>query len=157
MSDGSVRRLRAQVGRLAGVRVLVVGDVMLDRFVRGRVERISPEAPVPVVHVTGEDAHAGGAGNVAAHALRLRGRPGARVGRAQAGRDLRDVLRGLGVRTDGLVAGRGSATTQKTRIVAHHQQVVRLDHEDVGTVDVAAGRRLRDWVLSALRRYDVLV
>jgi D-beta-D-heptose 7-phosphate kinase/D-beta-D-heptose 1-phosphate adenosyltransferase len=161
MSDGTVRRLRAQVGRLAGVRVLVVGDVMLDRFVRGRVERISPEAPVPVVHVTGEDAHAGGAGNVAANVVGLGGRAGlgALVGRDQAGRELRAVLRGLGVRTDGLIAGRSSATTQKTRIVAHHQQVVRLDHEDTGTVDGAAGRRLRDWVLKALRRrsYDVLV
>jgi D-beta-D-heptose 7-phosphate kinase/D-beta-D-heptose 1-phosphate adenosyltransferase len=159
MSDGTTRRLRAKVGRLAGVRVLVVGDVMLDRFVRGRVERISPEAPVPVVHVTGEDAHAGGAGNVAANVVGLGGRAGlgALVGRDQAARDLRTVLRDLGVRTDGLVAGRGCATTQKTRIVAHHQQVVRLDHEDAATVDGAAGRKLREWVLGALRRYDVLV
>jgi len=159
MSDAAGRRLRAQVGRLAGVRVLVVGDVMLDRFVRGRVERISPEAPVPVVHVTGEDAHAGGAGNVAANVVGLGGKAGlgALIGRDQAGRELSQVLRELGVRTDGLIAGRGSATTQKTRIVAHHQQVVRLDHEDTAPADPSAGRKLREWVLGALRRYDVLV
>jgi len=159
MSDAGGRRLRAQVGRLAGVRVLVVGDVMLDRFVRGRVERISPEAPVPVVHVTGEDAHAGGAGNVAANVVGLGGRAGlgALIGRDRAGRELTQVLRDLGVRTDGLVAGRGGATTQKTRIVAHHQQVVRLDHEDLAPADGSAARRLREWVLAALRRYDVLV
>src|SRR5437867_1047646 len=73
----SGRRLAELIRRFAGVRVLVVGDLMLDRFVWGRVERISPEAPVPVVHVTGEDERAGGAGNVVSNVAALGGRAAA--------------------------------------------------------------------------------
>ena len=68
------RRLAALVRRMRGVRVLVVGDLMLDQFVWGRVDRISPEAPVPVVHVTNEDVRPGGAGNVVSNVAALGGR-----------------------------------------------------------------------------------
>jgi rfaE bifunctional protein kinase chain/domain len=151
-------RLRALVQRMAGVRVLVVGDLMLDQFVRGRVRRISPEAPVPVVQVHSEDEQPGGAGNVVRNLVELGGRAGIAgiVGDDDAGRRLTAVLAKLGSATAGIVTAKHGATTQKTRIVAHQQQVVRLDREEAAP-DGAAARRLRDWVLAQRRRWDVLV
>jgi rfaE bifunctional protein kinase chain/domain len=153
------RRLAELVRRLRGVRVLIVGDLMLDQFIWGRVDRISPEAPVPVVHVTREDLRPGGAGNVVSNVAALGGRAAVAglVGRDQAGARLRLELARLGAHTGGIVATRGTSTIRKTRIIAHHQQVVRLDHEDPPAPDGAASRRLRDWVLAQLRRAQVLV
>ena len=92
-------RLGRLVRRFAGARVLVVGDLMLDRFVRGEVWRISPEAPVPVVQVRSEDVHPGGAGNVVANLASLGARPAVVgwIGRDAAGSELRALLAGLGV------------------------------------------------------------
>ncbi len=153
------RRLAALVRRLRGVRVLVVGDLMLDQFVWGRVERISPEAPVPVVHVIDEDLRPGGAGNVVSNVAALGGRVlvAGIVGRDGAGGRLLDALAGLGAATDGVIRVSDGATTQKTRIIAHHQQVVRLDREGPRVPDGRAAKRLRDWVLAHLRRVDVVV
>jgi rfaE bifunctional protein kinase chain/domain len=155
----SRRRLADLVRRLAGVRVLVVGDLMLDRFVWGRVERISPEAPVPVVHVTREDNRPGGAGNVVANVAALGGRAAVCgvVGADPAGERLIAALRALGARTDGVVATRHAPTIEKTRIIAQQQQVVRLDREEAPSLDGAVARRLRDHVLGARQRCDVLV
>jgi len=153
------RRLAALVRRLRGVRVLVVGDLMLDQFIWGRVERISPEAPVPVVHVTHEDLRPGGAGNVVSNIVALGGRATVAgiVGRDAAGTRLRAALEDLGADTGGVVATRETSTIRKTRIIAHHQQVVRLDREGPSVHDGPSGRRLRDWVLRQLRRAHVLV
>jgi D-beta-D-heptose 7-phosphate kinase/D-beta-D-heptose 1-phosphate adenosyltransferase len=159
MRGVTARRLAALVRRLRGVRVLVVGDLMLDQFVWGRVERISPEAPVPVVHVIDEDLRPGGAGNVVSNVAALGGRAlvAGIVGRDGAGGRLLDALAGLGATTDGVIRVSDSATTQKTRIIAHHQQVVRLDREAPPVADGRAAKRLRDWVLAHLRRVDVVV
>jgi rfaE bifunctional protein kinase chain/domain len=150
--------LRGLVRRLAGVRVLVVGDLMLDQFIWGEVERISPEAPVPVVRVTADDVRPGGAGNVASNVAALGGRVAicGVVGDDAAGRRLVAALRALGARTDGVIVLPGRETTQKTRIIARHQQVVRFDRE-VPAGDGAVGRRLRDFVLRAREAADVLV
>lgn len=153
------RRLAALVRRMRGVRVLVVGDLMLDQFVWGRVDRISPEAPVPVVHVTKEDARPGGAGNVVSNVAALGGRVavGGVIGRDAAGARLRQELGRLGADTAGLVTTGEAATICKTRIIAQQQQVVRLDREGAPVHDGPAARRLRDWVLPQLRRAQVLV
>ncbi len=126
-------RLHHLVDRLHGRRLVVLGDVMLDEYVFGTVSRISPEAPVPVVDVDFEQ-HTfapGGATNVA-HNLRVLGAEVAILGvvgeDAYAGR-LRDHLDGLGVDTSGLVVDPSRPTTLKTRIIAHNQQVVRVDRE----------------------------
>jgi D-beta-D-heptose 7-phosphate kinase/D-beta-D-heptose 1-phosphate adenosyltransferase len=152
-------RLEALVRRCAGVRVLVVGDLMLDQFVWGRVERISPEAPVPVVQVTNEDARPGGAGNVVSNIAALGGRASVCgiVGRDAAGSRLVAALGALGARTDDVVVARDRDTIQKTRIIAHHQQMVRLDREQPAPPDGTAARALRDRVLRGLRRCDVVV
>ena len=153
------RRLPALVRRLRGVRVLVVGDLMLDHYIRGRVERISPEAPVPVVHVTEEEDRPGGAGNVVSNVAALGGRASIAgiVGRDAAGARLRVALERLGADTGGIVATREGRTIRKTRIIAHHQQVVRFDREGAAAPDGASARRLQAWVLARLRRADVLV
>jgi D-beta-D-heptose 7-phosphate kinase/D-beta-D-heptose 1-phosphate adenosyltransferase len=147
------------VRRFANVRVLVVGDLMIDQFVWGRVERISPEAPVPVVHVTKESTRPGGAGNVASNVAALGGRPAVAgiVGRDQAGKRLEAALRAMGAGTDGIVFSRDTATIQKTRIIAHHQQLVRLDREEAPAADGRAAHKVRDAVLARRARYDVLV
>jgi rfaE bifunctional protein kinase chain/domain len=153
------RRLAALVRRMRGVRVLIVGDLMLDQFVWGRVDRISPEAPVPVVHVTNEDVRPGGAGNVVSNVAALGGRAavGGLIGRDAAGARLRQELGRLGADTGGVVTTSETATISKTRIIAHNQQVVRLDREGAPALDGPAARRLRDWVLPQLRRAQVLV
>jgi D-beta-D-heptose 7-phosphate kinase/D-beta-D-heptose 1-phosphate adenosyltransferase len=126
-------RLRAReiVGRFEGRRLVVVGDVMLDRFIWGAVRRISPEAPVPVVEVERESQHLGGAGNVVANlvALGASAWPLGVVG-DDANADLLEAeFRRSSVETTGLVRDPSRPTTTKTRIVAHSQQVVRADRE----------------------------
>ncbi len=153
------RRLRELIGRFRRVRALVVGDLMLDHFVWGSVRRISPEAPVPVVEVRAEDARPGGAGNVVANIAALGGRPGVSgvVGRDAAGTRLVAALKACGADTRGIVASPHGATIQKTRIIAHQQQVVRLDRERISGPDGTGARRVRDFVLRARRTADVVI
>jgi D-beta-D-heptose 7-phosphate kinase/D-beta-D-heptose 1-phosphate adenosyltransferase len=131
-------------------RVFVLGDVMLDEFLWGKVARISPEAPVPVVAVQRQSFHLGGAANVAGnlHALGGSAVLAGVVGSDTAADRLREALEGAGVRAHLLVAAPGRPTTVKTRIVAHGQQVVRADHES--TADIAD--TLENGLLACLRR-----
>ena len=125
-------RARDLVGRFAGLPVLVVGDVMLDRFIVGRVTRISPEAPVPVVRFESEHLRLGGAANVAHNIVALGGRASlvGLVGVDAAAERLRDQLKGAGIGIDGLVEDRDRPTTEKVRIVTErNQQVARIDYE----------------------------
>ncbi len=135
--------------RARTVRVLVVGDLMLDRYIFGRVERISPEAPVPVVHVTGESLAVGGAGNVAANVVALGARCGivGCVGDDSEGAELLGALQELGVETDGVFRLPHRPTTVKTRLMARHQHVARMDREETGDLEAddaaALGLRVR--------------
>ena len=132
----------AVVARFRRVKVLVAGDLMLDHFVWGTVDRISPEAPVPVVRVTAESRRLGGAANVVNNLRALGGSVAACgvIGADPAGRDLLDELRRLSVNAEGVIQSRSAVTTRKTRIIAHQQQVVRLDREDEARRDSSAGR-----------------
>ena len=150
VSTGAARRARAPVSH--GSASSCVGDLMLDRFVWGRVERISPEAPVPVVHVTREDARPGGAGNVVSNVrgARRAGR-GRRASSATTRREggSRAMLAGLGAATTAAsIVDRHRPTIEKTRIIAHHQQVVRLDREARRRRRTGGARRVRDHVLA---------
>jgi len=144
---------------MRGRLVLVLGDVMLDEFVWGRVSRISPEAPVPVVQVTSQSFQLGGAGNVAANVRSLGGRAvlAGVVGGDSAGDHVREALAGAGVesRLVGLESGR--PTTVKTRIVAHGQQVVRADREDATALPARAEAALVDVVRREIASCDALV
>jgi D-beta-D-heptose 7-phosphate kinase/D-beta-D-heptose 1-phosphate adenosyltransferase len=129
-------RAAALLRSMRGRRVLVLGDVMLDEFVWGRVSRISPEAPVPVVQVTRQTFQLGGAGNVAASVRALGGSVvlAGVVGRDAAGERVREALAAAGVESRLVALPGDRPTTVKTRIVAHNQQVVRADHEDPSDV-----------------------
>lgn len=124
----------------SGLRVLVVGDVMLDRFVYGRAERMSPEAPVPVLAMTHEDCMAGGAGNVARNIASLGAAAHivAVVGEDAAGARLKDVLLGQAGITADLIALPGRRTTEKTRYVCDRHQLLRMDCEDATPVEGGA-------------------
>jgi D-beta-D-heptose 7-phosphate kinase/D-beta-D-heptose 1-phosphate adenosyltransferase len=112
-------------------RILVIGDVMLDEFVWGKVSRISPEAPVPVVEVAQENSYPGGAANVARNLAPFAGSVSilGAIGQDGYGEQLRDLLTDEGIRTDCLVEVAGYRTIVKTRIIARQQQVVRVDRE----------------------------
>jgi D-beta-D-heptose 7-phosphate kinase/D-beta-D-heptose 1-phosphate adenosyltransferase len=132
--------LRAVTARFAGRRILVLGDLMLDRYLWGRVERISPEAPVPVVEIERETFSLGGAGNVAANLTALGAEPvlvGV-VGDDEDGAHLMETLIRRQVDTAGVVRDRSRPTTVKTRIIAHAQQVVRADRESRADLEGAA-------------------
>jgi D-beta-D-heptose 7-phosphate kinase/D-beta-D-heptose 1-phosphate adenosyltransferase len=152
-------RAREILDRAQGARVLVVGDLMLDRYISGTVDRISPEAPVPVVHVEEESSAVGGAGNVAANVAALGARctvVGA-AGRDAAGEILRHELEGVGVHTDGLVLTDDRPTTVKTRVLARRQQVVRFDHEVEDDLEDGLSRVVCDTVDELAEASDVLV
>ena len=126
------QQLQKVVEQFSDQPILVVGDLMLDRFVWGRVERISPEAPVPVVEVVKETVHLGGAANVAYNLAVLKARPllvGV-VGSDEAGDRLVEELHRQEISSEGIVRDKGRSTTIKTRIIAHNQQVCRTDRED---------------------------
>jgi rfaE bifunctional protein kinase chain/domain len=139
-------RARALLSRFDGLQVLVVGDVMLDRFIVGRVTRISPEAPVPVVQFQAEHVRLGGAANVAYNVLALGGRPSlvGVVGRGDAASHrLRDQLLAVGVGVDGLIEDATRPTTEKVRIVTErNQQVARVDYEQDRDVSGEVEREL---------------
>lgn len=123
--------IQTRVRRFAGLPVLVIGDLMLDRYIRGAVSRLSPEAPVPVVDVQQEDFMPGGAGNVAANIAALGGHPivVSLIGNDSEGERLTDALQRRGVDVSGVVTEPSRPTILKTRVMAGHQQVVRFDRE----------------------------
>lgn len=131
----SATRLTRLIPRLRGKRMAVLGDLMLDRYLWGTATRLSPEAAVPVVDFEKQEEFPGGAGNVAANLAAL----GAKVeafgvigsGKTddEAGESLRARLRELGISDHGVVSDATRVTTVKTRIIARHQQIVRVDQE----------------------------
>ena len=124
-------RVRDILRRCRKQRILVVGDLMLDRYIHGSVSRISPEAPVPVVHVDRERAVPGGSSNVALNLRALGG--GASVcgviGRDDAGTELTSILKQNGIRTAGVTVLQDIPTIVKSRVLADRQQIVRIDWE----------------------------
>jgi rfaE bifunctional protein kinase chain/domain len=124
-------RLTELLRKAKGVRIAVIGDAMLDVYLSGDVERISPEAPVPVVRVRERKHALGGAANVAQNVAAIGAACDlvAAVGSDSAGQTLRVMLRAIGASDEGLVAI-ARCTTQKTRILARSQQLVRVDEED---------------------------
>jgi rfaE bifunctional protein kinase chain/domain len=151
-------RLRHLIGTFVRARVLVIGDLMLDRFIWGDVRRISPEAPVPVVRVARESEHPGGAGNVVANLAALGAKPSVVgwIGRDEPGRRLRRLLHALGADTSGIVTAEHTPSIEKTRIIAHSQQVVRLDREP-HEAEAEIGERVRRQVARRAAEIDAVV
>jgi D-beta-D-heptose 7-phosphate kinase/D-beta-D-heptose 1-phosphate adenosyltransferase len=123
-------RVKTLLGGFTGKRILVLGDVMLDEFIWGSVRRISPEAPVPIVEVSGESYVLGGAGNVAANIRALGGIPvlAGIIGKDSAADRVRFLMSELGMESSALLTD-DRPTTVKRRIIAHNQQIVRTDRE----------------------------
>src|ERR1700751_1090300 len=126
-------RLNAILKATEGKRLLVIGDLMLDEFVWGKVGRISPEAPVPVVEVTGESFYPGGAANVARNLRKFTSKVSVlgAVGQDASGKRLRDLLASEGIELICPAEFGDFQTIVKTRIIARHQQVVRVDRERI--------------------------
>ncbi|MEO5821536.1 MAG: PfkB family carbohydrate kinase [Vicinamibacteraceae bacterium] len=147
----SLQALRSLVARIADRPIVVVGDVMLDQFTIGRVQRISPEAPVPVVEHIGDEVRLGGAANVA-HNIRALGatpRLVGLVGADEAADTLRAALATAGIDADGLVEDPARPTTRKVRIVTtRHQQVARVDYES----DTEAAGAVEQALIAAVER-----
>lgn len=153
-------RATAILDRMAGVRVVIVGDVMVDHFLIGSVTRISPEAPVPVVALEREFSVPGGAANVALNARAL----GAAVtlagvvGDDTAAADLRGLLEGRGLTTSGLITDPGRPTTRKTRLATtRHHQVARIDVETTTDISAAIEAALIATLTPALATADAIV
>jgi D-glycero-beta-D-manno-heptose-7-phosphate kinase len=152
-------RLRTLLAAFAGKRILVIGDLMLDEYIWGKVTRISPEAPVPVVNVTGESYYPGGAANVTRNVreftrhVSLMGL----VGTDSAGRRLVELLAGSGVDTSGVQQEETCSTTVKTRIIARNQQVVRVDRELRGALTPAQTRHAAACLDRTIETVDAII
>jgi rfaE bifunctional protein kinase chain/domain len=146
------------LSRAGALRIMVLGDFMLDQFIWGSVDRISPEAPVPVVNVQRENSILGGAGNVVMNlqALGANVLPLGATGDDAAGDRIRTLLSENGLPQDGLMKS-DRPTTVKTRIIAHQQQVVRVDREERSFIEDSLQAALADRVVSALSSIDAIL
>ena len=146
------------IGRFKDKNILVIGDLILDHYIWGRVSRISPEAPVPVVEVTRESFLLGGAANVAHNIVSLGGRASVIGinGQDIAGEALMNILSQKGVNCEGIFT-ENRPTTVKTRVIAHNQQVVRFDREDRKYVDGKILKGILGYINSVLFKYDAVI
>ncbi len=151
--------LHSIISGFAGKRILVVGDVMLDLYIQGEVERISPEAPVPVVRISSESSVPGGAANVANNISALGGTPilAGVIGSDPAGRSLQALLEGRKIDGRALVADPDRPTVTKSRVVAGHQQVVRIDRELPGDIHPGIKRKLLRAIRSLSGKIDGII
>ena len=139
--------------------LLVVGDLMLDQYLWGDVDRISPEAPVQVVSVKKEDYAMGGAGNVVNNIVALGGKVSAAgvIGTGRNGQFLLDMFNELGVDTEGIIKEPGRATTQKTRIIAANQHVLRIDRETKKEISASTLEHLAQFIEKKIPDVDLVL
>ncbi len=156
------KKLESILRRFPKVKLLVVGDIMMDRSILGKVSRISPEAPVPVIIAEAEDFNLGGAANVAHNIRSLGGIVSlcGIVGDDENGRKLYRRIVERGIQTDGIFFEPGRQTTVKTRIIAHHphyQQLVRVDRETTDRPKGATFRDLSRFLTENMEDFDGIV
>jgi D-beta-D-heptose 7-phosphate kinase/D-beta-D-heptose 1-phosphate adenosyltransferase len=153
------RELLRILDELARPRVLIVGDLILDRYLTGDVDRISPEAPIPVLAARHDEERLGGAGNVAANLVAMEAEVGVvgLVGNDESGQRVRELLAALGVDTDGCVTGADRPTTEKIRLVSGVQQILRVDREDACPPAPDVADELRAGLAERVARADAVV
>ena len=158
-SPPSPKALRQYIQRFPQAVVLVVGDLILDHYVMGRVSRISPEAPVPVVHVQSETLRLGGAANVFNNLLALGGKADlcGVIGADESGRLLMKELGNRRSGRGGVVIDHDRPTTRKSRVIAHNQQIVRYDVEGRTELRAPMQRKILRYVESRLRELSCVV
>jgi rfaE bifunctional protein kinase chain/domain len=140
-------------------KVLVIGDMMIDAYYFGKVDRISPEAPVPVVAVQKKENRLGGAANVAMNLVALGAKPivCSVIGNDQEGDDLIRLFENCGVGTDGVVRSGNRVTTVKTRVIAQQTQMLRIDHEVTNNISASESDALVKKIEQLLKGADVLI
>ncbi len=141
------------------LQVLVIGDLMIDAYTWGKVSRISPEAPVPVVQVIKKEARLGGAGNVVMNIASLGAKPWvvSVVGDDEAGAQLKYLLEKEGISLSGIVEEKGRITSIKERIIAGSQQLLRVDSETDKSVQQASSQALLEKVKACIKEIDVII
>lgn len=151
-------RPQAIINSFKNKKILVIGDLILDRYLFGKAQRISPEAPVPVVEVTGESYLLGGATNVAHNIVSLGGKASLAgiLGKDRAGAVMRDLLQDKGIGTEGIIEDK-RPTTIKTRLIAQKQQIVRFDREDRRTLEGKNLDALLAYVRDAMPAHDAVI
>ena len=154
-----LKRLEQILDRAPSKRITVIGDLMLDEFVWGKVGRISPEAPVPVVEVTGESFYPGGAANVARNLREFVDRVGVigMLGKDRSGEQLKELLAAQNIDTSYALEDESFCTIVKTRIIALHQQVVRVDREKVVSPSAAQLAQIVSAVRESIPQSDAIV
>ncbi len=153
-------RLKDRISKFSRQRILVLGDIILDRYIQGSASRLSPEAPVPVVLEERSFYTLGGAANVAHNLRRLTSGVTlvGKLGRDQEGQILKKTLRQQGITTYGIFVDHRLPTTCKTRVIAEHQQVVRIDREKVGELeDETILRKIVDFVRRTIDTHDAII
>jgi D-glycero-beta-D-manno-heptose-7-phosphate kinase len=159
MSKYDLKSLLKIIDRFDQTKTLVIGDIIVDHFVWGKVSRLSPEAPVPVVEVSKESIIPGGSGNVAHNIAALRGQVylcGV-TGHDLMGSKITDLISDLGVETSGIFVDAGIPTIQKTRIIANIQQVVRIDREDRESKDKKITAQIIKYLKDIVPQVDAII
>ena len=154
-----MRDLSAVLRHFPGQKVLIIGDVILDRYWWGEASRLSPEAPVPVVRKQRSSVRPGGAANTAANLAALGAAPHliGLVGGDRESTELQQALLECGVAVGFLISESGRPTTTKTRVIASHQQIVRVDEEDVAPIPREAEERAREAIAKGLESAGAVV
>lgn len=152
-------RARELLASLSSRRLLVIGDLMLDEFIYGKVGRISPEAPVPVVEVTRQQSYPGGAANVARNLREFTGGVALMgvVGACEHAAKLRSLLSAQGIELGGMVTDPAYQTIVKTRVIARQQHVVRVDRERRGAPAAASHEEALRWLEAHIGEYDAVI
>jgi rfaE bifunctional protein kinase chain/domain len=154
-----MNKLAKLLKKLSNANVLVLGDLILDHYIWGKVERISPEAPVPVVKVTKESFMAGGSANVALNIRALSGNVSVCgiVGKDQFGKKLLNILEKNGINKLGVFVDSEMETIRKTRVIAHHQHVVRVDREQPVVVSKKILKNLEEFLADKKDVFNVVI
>jgi D-beta-D-heptose 7-phosphate kinase/D-beta-D-heptose 1-phosphate adenosyltransferase len=154
-----LKKAHSIIKRFETAKVLVIGDLIMDHFIWGKVKRISPEAPVPVVEVTSESLMLGGSANVAnnIHSLGGKALVTGIAGKDDDGKKLVAALKKKSIPTSGIIIDPKRPTTIKTRIIAHSQQVVRFDREKRDKIESETAEKVFNYLKKAIKEADVVV
>lgn len=152
-------QLSSLIEKFSCLRVLVIGDLMVDAYTWGKVNRISPEAPVPVVNVIKRESRLGGAGNVVLNIASLGAKPYvcSVIGDDSTGETLQGILQDAGLSTSGIIIEKGRPTTVKERVIAGSQQLIRVDAETEAPISTASSAALLAQVKAWLSEVDVIL
>ena len=147
------------IDRFPDARVLVIGDIILDEYIWGDVSRISPEAPVPIVEILKDEKRLGGAANVVHNIVSLKGQADlcGVVGDDIYGRDVIESIKGLGLKTDGIIKDPGRCTSIKSRVLGHNQQMMRIDRENKCAVDNDITKKILRFLKDNIKLIDAII